>query len=158
MFPRTRLVALGPVLGGLLLLAAAGAAQEAKVYRNVSTEKLEQILKGLDVDFKKSAGPKAGIHYYDFTRNNFKVRLHNYDGQDLWIDCIFSDKLSLEDVNRWNVKAKFSRAVLVKDGDKSSVSLENQLDCLGGVTDAIVRQFITRFDGEVKNFVQFVSK
>ena len=60
-------------------------------------------------------------------------------------------------VNEWNVQAKFSRAVRLK-GDKGVVSLESQLDCIGGVTDAIIRQFINRFDGEMQQFTKFAKK
>ncbi len=47
---------------------------------------------------------------------------------------------------------------MLKTGDKLDVSLESQLDCLGGVTDPIVRNFVTRFDGELRDFVKFISK
>ena len=153
-----RATLLGFTLLALLLAARPGGAQDAEVYKNVSSQRLEKILDGLEIRYKKTPGPKDGIHYYDFTRNNYKIRLHNYNGQDLWIDCLFKDRVALEDVNRWNVRAKFSRAVQVKDGDKVSVSLENQIDCLGGTTDAFIRQFILRFDGEIRDFVNFVSR
>ncbi len=75
----------------------------------------------------------------------------------MWIDAVFTDKMSADDANRWNVRAKFSRCVLLNTNDKATVSLENQFDCLGGCTDAIVRQFVVRFDGEVRDFVEFVK-
>jgi hypothetical protein len=153
-----RCSALTALLSFATLVPAFAGAPETKVYRSVSGEKLEKILKDLDIDATKSKGPKEGIFFYDFTRDKLKVRLHSYGGQDLWIESVFTDALTLEDVNRWNVRAKFSRAVLVKTEGKSSVSLECQLDCLGGVTDPIVRQFISRFDGELKDFVKFTTK
>lgn len=128
-----------------------------KVYRNVSPQKLEAILKELKIDFDKSKGKAEGIDFYDFVRNDYKIRLHNYRGNDLWIDAQFADKMTHDDINRWNVMAKFSRAVQLK-GDRPAVSLESQIDCLGGTTDAIIRQFITRFDGELTQFSQYVSK
>src|SRR4051794_25189351 len=143
------------------LLVVAGlvaGAQEGPVYHEVTTEKLEAILKKLDIDFKKVKGKEEGIHFYDFERNKYKVRLHNYQGKDLWIDAHFSDKADLAEVNQWNVRAKFSRAVLLKGEDPPGLSLESQLDCVGGTSDAIIRQFILRFDGEIAQFVKFLSK
>lgn len=147
-------------LGGLLAIAFACSiqAQEAKVFRQVGPEKIEGILAGLKIDFKKADGKKPGFHYYDFERQGLKVRLHNYGGKDLWIEALFTDKISLEDINRFNQGTRFSRAVLLKDDNRVTISLEAQLDCLGGVTDAVIRQFILRFDGELKGFVSFLSK
>ena len=138
-------------------LAATRAQDDKKIVHNVTAERIEAILKELSVDYKKSAGKSEGIQFYDFERNNYKIRLHNYQGKDLWIDAFFSDALSAEEVNQWNSRAKFSRAVQLK-GDKQAVSLEAQLDCMGGVNDLIVRQFIRRFDGEVLQFVKFLAK
>jgi hypothetical protein len=146
------------VLACLVVLAAAAGGDEEKAYRNVSTEKLEGILKELNITYKKSEGKSEGIYFYDYERNKFKIRLHNYHGKDLWIDALFTDKSSLEEVNVWNRRTKFSRAVLLKNADKETISLEAQIDCLGGVTDTIIRQFINRFDNEINAFVKYLVK
>jgi hypothetical protein len=151
---RTGWRTLGLVLLGLALWPLAGAAQDGEVYRTVTPERLEKILAGLSIKYEKKDGTKAGVSTYDFKRDGQPLRLHNYGGQDLWIERVYPDKLTLKDVNQWNVGAKFSRAVLIKDGENSSVSLECQLDCLGGVTDAIIRRFITRFDAEAGRFAE----
>lgn len=128
------------------------------VYKEVSAEKLEKLLESMGIEFKKVKGKREGVYYYDFRRADRSVRLHNYNGKDLWIDTIFAGKLSLPQVNGWNVRAKFSRAVQLKQGEKTTVSLESQIDCAGGITDAIIRQFIRRFDGEIRGFEQYVNK
>lgn len=156
LFPRLLAVA-------LLALCLPASAQDKKekkstVYRNVSVEKLESILEDMKIEFNKTEGKSKGIWFYDFERSNFKVRLHNYQGHDLWIDVVFTDKISLKEINAWNVRAKFSRAVQVKNDDRITTSLEAQLDCEGGVTDGMIRQFILRFDDEIKNFVQHLTK
>lgn len=143
----------------VLILAVSPMPAQDKVERSVSSAKLESILADMKIKYEKKSNAKSeGVHFYDFERSKFKVRLHNYNGRDLWIDVQFTDKISPEEVNQWNVRAKFSRAVLIKDGDKQSTSLESQMDCEGGVTDGMVRQFIRRFDGEVKTFVEFLTK
>src|SRR5262245_54478442 len=145
-----------------LLASLPAAAQDAKVLNRVAADKLEALLKDLKIDFKKSPHEKTkGAFRYDYERNEFKIRLINFNGEDLWIESLFNDKLTLEDVNGWNVKAKFTRCVLIPAGDDKKlpvVSLEAQLDCFGGVTEGMIRQFIGRFDGELKEFASFISK
>src|ERR1700722_16130536 len=91
------------ILAGLasfwLLSASTVAAQEV-VYRQVSAEKLEAILKDLDITYRKVENQNdKGIVFYHFKRNNYDVRLHNYNGKDLWIDCVFSEKSTLDAIN-----------------------------------------------------------
>jgi hypothetical protein len=154
---RMRLAAFCLLFAALAARAALASAQEQPVYKNVSTATLERILTGLHIQYKKTRSDKDGFDYYEFDRNGYKIRLHNYAGKDLWLDALCSDRLSLEDVNRWNQRAKFSRCVQLNSDGKKTISLECQLDCLGGCTDAIVRQFIRRFDGEVRSFAAFVN-
>lgn len=138
-----------------VVLAPSGA--QEKAYRSVSNEKMESILKELNIVYKKTAGKAEGVFFYNYERNKFKIRLHNYGGKDLWIDALFNDKSSLQEVNRWNTKAKFSRAVLIQDKDRETISLESQVDCLGGITDANLKLFINRFDTEIADFVKFLN-
>lgn len=144
-------------IAGCLLAPGLGQ-DKGKVYRKVAPEKLDAILKQMKIEFEKSQGKKTGTWHYDFERSNFKVRLNNHEGRDLWIDVVFTDKISLKEVNDWNIRAKFSRAVQLKEGERVTTSLEAQLDCDGGVTDGMIRQFILRFDGEIKTFVQLLTK
>ena len=128
------------------------------VSHTVSSEKLEAILKESHISYQKNPGKKDGIYSYDFERKGIKIRLFNYNGDDLWIETDYSEKATLEEVNRWNMRAKFSRAVLVKDGGNASISLESQIDCTIGITDGMVRQFVERFDGEAQAFFNFMKK
>jgi hypothetical protein len=146
-----------PGLANLLLIVPCVGAQET-VYKNVSKEKIEAILRELKIEYRSSESKSEGTYYYYFKYENYDVRLHNYNGKDLWIDCIFTDKLTPEQVNRWNIRAKLSRAVFIRDGTLETVSLESQIDCLGGVTDAIIKRFIGRFNTELDGFSKFISK
>jgi Putative bacterial sensory transduction regulator len=148
----------GLLMFNFLTAAPVPAQTKDKVQRSVSSARLEGILKDMNIKYEKTAGKEEGIHFYDFERNTFRIRLHNYQGKDLWIDVRFNDQMTLKEINEWNIRAKFSRAVLIKEGDKQSTSLEAQIDCLGGITDGMIRQFILRFDGEIKSFVQFLTK
>jgi hypothetical protein len=79
----TRLVSILATSAALVALAAAvGRAQDdKKIVHNVTTERVEAILKDLGIEYKKSAGKTEGIQFYDFERNNYKIRLHNYQGR-----------------------------------------------------------------------------
>ncbi|MCI0379231.1 MAG: YbjN domain-containing protein [Gemmataceae bacterium] len=126
---------------------------KVKVYRQLSKERLENILKDLGISFQTSGDFWSGTVMYDFTRNNNRIRLQYWKGADLRID-VFYFKIPLEDVNRWNRTARLSRAVLLA-GPPEGVSLEAELDCTGGVTDGMVRQFILNFDKELGAFADF---
>lgn len=128
-----------------------------KVHPRVTPEMLEGVLKGLELTFKKET-EKEGVHGYVFQRGDTRIRLVNYDGGDLWIEVVFDKKLPLERVNEWNATAKYSRCVLLDNEAKSTTSLEMQLDCINGVTEGMVRQFLVRFGGELKEFVKFIGK
>jgi len=142
----------------VLLLPVTGRAQEKTeaVNRKASAALLEDILRDLDVRYKKAAG-KDGIVYYDFERNNYKMRLSSFDGSDLMLDAIFNP-VSAQRMNKWNIRAKFSRGVVYPGAGKPYSALEYNLDCVGGVTSGAIKQFIRRFDGEVKAFDKFLGE
>ena len=98
------------------------------------------------------------------------VRMHGFNLPGLSVDTHFqrlckrlglitqTDPVKIEEVNLWNSQAKFTRLVQIDMKDKTSLSLESQLDCLGGVTEAGVRQFVNRFDREANDFSKFIGK
>ena len=131
---------------------------QSKVYRTVSNDAVEKILQSLELKYQKAErkDKDSTTMYFDFTRGGQPFRLYNY-GNDLWIECTFEKKMMAADINRWNAEAKFSRLVLIEQKDKTILSLEAQLDCLGGVTDAAIKQYINRFDEEAKKFAKFAK-
>ena len=96
-----------------------------------------------------------GLFLYDYARNNFGLRLQNNNGGDLWIIAVFG-KIAPEEMNRWNRQTHLTRVVPIRGFGEETATLEAQLDCLGGVTDGMVRQFITGFDKEVAGFSAFL--
>jgi Putative bacterial sensory transduction regulator len=138
----------------LFLLPIVGQSQ-GKVYRTVNNETVEKILTSLELKFQKEErkNKDATIMIYDFKRGDNSFRLFNYQS-DLWIECTHEKSMKAEDVNRWNADAKFSRLVVIQEKEKTILSLESQLDCAGGVTDAVVKQYINRFDEEAKRFLK----
>lgn len=153
-----RIILLFACLTPALVLPMDGAAQN-KVYRQVPNEAIEKVLQGLELKYQKDErkDKAAAVMFFDFTRGDFTYRLYNY-GNDLWIETVFEKKLPPEDVNRWNAETKFTRLVLIEQKEKTTLSLEAQLDCAGGVTDVVIRQYINRFDEEAKKFTKFTAK
>ena len=140
----------------VIVLSPGAAWTQTKVFRTVSNDSVEKVLQGLELKYQKEERKNKStvIHYYTFSRGEHNFGLFNY-GNDLWIESTFEKKLKLEDVNRWNAQAKFSRLVLIEQKDKTIVSLEAQLDALGGITEPSIRQFINRFEEEAKQFAKF---
>jgi hypothetical protein len=140
------------VLIGLALLTGSSAGQDAKVYKNISPEKLEEILKGLDIEFKRAPSPTdKNLIFFTFERHKYKMALHYFAGRDLMLVAEFP-ALPVATINRWNRGAKFSRAVLYQDKANDFSALEANLDVQGGVTDDTIRHFIHRYDEEIKKF------
>lgn len=127
-----------------------------KVYRILTADQMESMLKNFNLEYKKSDSKTAGNYFYDYKKHNFSIRLYFYNGKDLMVDTIFKD-MPLEKLNEWNTKAKFSRACLHKDDKGPFTALEFNLDVLGGITEGTVRQFLTVFEDELKAFDKFVG-
>jgi hypothetical protein len=144
-------------LAVLLLGAAPAGAQTTTVYRTVTPEQLEKILTDLKIAFKKSqrAGFPDDFHY-DFDRNKYPYRFTLSRGKLLWLSVSFP-KATLEQINGWNIQAKFSRAVLDRTAERDTTFVESQLDADGGVTPEIIRQFLYRFDAEVPRFDDYLK-
>src|SRR5262249_33692584 len=92
----------------------------------------------------------------DFQRGGYNVRLYWYGGKDLMVGVVFA-KLTLPEVNAWNVRAQFSRACLYRDAEGEYTAPESNLHLLRGVTQETGKQFLTRLDNEVKEFAKFAG-
>jgi Putative bacterial sensory transduction regulator len=132
---------------------------DEETFKNVTPDRVERVLRELNIDFTKSQDKRnSNWHYYDFERNNYKIRVTNFGGEDLMIDCVYG-MAPLSKVNQWNTKRNFVRAVFYpSDNNNPHTTLEANLDCLGGTSDGIIRYFITSFDGEAKAFDEFLKK
>jgi len=136
----------------LLVLPATVRAQNEEVMKFVPPERIEKIFEDLKQTYKKAPLASAKNSFtYDYDRNSYKLRLYYYAGQDLMIDAEMA-KADWETVNKWNSTAKFSRASLRKDKLGEFVTLESNLDCIGGVTEGTIKQFMRQFDEEVRNW------
>jgi hypothetical protein len=129
--------------------------EKEKIHHKVASALLEDILRELDIRYKKATEKGGGV-VYDFERNGYKIRLSNLGGEDLMLDALFTP-VSVERINAWNVRASFSRGVLYPGDGKPYAAVENNLDCVGGVTSGAIKQFIRRFDAEVKAFDEFLG-
>lgn len=151
----------------LLVIAAPAGAQEpekpkqteqkVKVFQALSTDHLEALLKDMGIQYQKSFAFPLGTLDYRFMRNNVALRIHYSGGQDIWIDAHFLP-IPIEEANRWNRQTRLSRAVLVSSGGVDSVSLDAQLACTGGVTEGMIRQFVSAFEKEARSFAAFRQK
>jgi hypothetical protein len=127
-----------------------------QLFAPVTSQKIEAVLKGLNIAYEKHDLKDGAGQYFDFEASNFKVRLINFGGKDLMVDAHFK-KIPLEDVNRWNLEKKFIRAVSYSVKGMEYTALEMNLDCEAGTTDGIIRNFIVGFHEDVKQFAKYVQ-
>ncbi|HYV35153.1 MAG TPA: YbjN domain-containing protein [Gemmataceae bacterium] len=150
------------LLVGLAVLVAASAPAAAqtkeKVYLKLTNDQLDQMLKDMGIQAKRFPHPTVKDQMdFDFERKDYKMRVTLFKGTLVWISAYFP-KTSLDMINKWNVNAKFSRAVLVNVNGVENAVVEYQIDAAGGMTDNMFRQFIRRFDTECGDFDRFLQK
>ena len=131
-------------------------AQDEKIFRALTPEATEKLLQELKLEFNKSVSKKGDEHYFEFKREKFRIRLTQYPSQELKLDCVFRG-VPLDMVNLWNTGARYSRATLHKDGATDITLLEYALDISGGATAGTIKQFVQRFDEDLKKYDKYVS-
>jgi len=127
------------------------------VYSGVTNDLLEKVIKSLNLEFTKKPLRSGTGTVYNFNRNNTRVALVNYGGKDLMLSSEFR-KVTLQQANDFNCKRACVRTVVYKDGSGEYAALESNLDVEGGVTENILRNFITSYEDDVKEFALFLRK
>jgi primary-amine oxidase len=121
----------------------------------LSPRTVETALNDLGIRYQKRVVPTKGAvpaqFLYQFDRDGRPVLLH-YLGDALMLQQV-RPKAPAEKVNDWNIRAVFSRAYNQQDNS----FLEFALDCKVGTTAASVKQFVRRFDEELRNFNAFLG-
>ena len=145
-------------LAAALIVSADAASAQEKVYTSLTTDQMEQILKGMNAEYKKTASPTLeGIFFYDITKGKHTIRLHYFKGKDLMVDSLFKE-YPLDNVNKWNRRTKFNRAVLYQDPKGGQfVALESNLDLAGGVSENAIRRFIQTYKTDMLAFEKFLG-
>ncbi|HZZ77629.1 MAG TPA: hypothetical protein VFE62_03865 [Gemmataceae bacterium] len=147
-----------PLLAAIFIaFVPAVRAQDDKIFRELTPDATEKLLKDQKIEFAKTSSKKMDEHYYDFTRNNFKIRLTHVSPKELMIDCVFRG-IPIEKVNHYNTITRVARASLHRDNSGSFSLLEYGLDISGGISASTFKQFLARFDEELKNYDRFVAE
>ncbi|MBI3824105.1 MAG: hypothetical protein HY289_15665 [Planctomycetes bacterium] len=131
-------------------------AQDDKVFRALTPEAAEKILRDLKIEFVKSSAKKGDEHYYDFKRDAYKVRLTWFSPTELMLDCVFRG-MPIDKVNGWNATTRVSRASHHKDGNTELTILEYGLDISGGATEGTIKQFVLRYDEELRKYEKLLG-
>lgn len=145
-----------PALLISLCIATTVRAQDAKVVRELSPEAIAKVLTDLKIEFNKTATPKGEEHYFEFTRGAYRIRLTQFGPQELMLDCVFRG-IPIDKVNEWNAMTRLTRASLHDDPSGKVTLLAYGLDLAGGVTEATIQQYVTRFEDELKKYDRYVS-
>jgi hypothetical protein len=147
---------IAPALFIFIALLPRAQAQDDKVFRTLTPEATGKILEDFKVEFQKSVSKKGDEHYFEFTRNNYKIRLTLLSADEMLLDCVFRGA-PIEKVNQWNTFTRVTRASYHKTSSGDITMLEYGLDLSGGVTAGTVKQFIVRYDEELKKFDKYLG-
>jgi hypothetical protein len=129
--------------------------KEEKALTQLPADLVEKILGDLKIKFTKTAltGGNAAYHY---EAKDAKIVLTNW-GKDVMLEAKFA-KLPLEKVNQYNLDRKFVRAVAYSTKKGDYTNLEMNLNMAPGVTESIVRNFISVFEEDIEAFAAYIRK
>ncbi len=139
-----------------IVIVPSSLAQEDKLQRDLAPEGIEKLLQELKIEFKKTASKKGDEHYFDFVRSNFRVRWTLFPSKDVMLDCVFAG-VTIEKLNEWNAFTRVTRASFHKENTGDITILEYGLDLTAGHSTGMLKQYLARFDDELKKYEKFVT-
>lgn len=129
------------------------------VRTGVTPQEMEALLKAWSYRYERVE--EKGEVYFRLQLAGLKAVLYLLDCQkgrceslQLYAGFTMDDPPSLERVNEWNQKRRFSRAYLDEDGDPV---LEADLDLAGGVADEAIRAFLDLFEASLRAFAAWIG-
>jgi hypothetical protein len=131
------------------------APKEEKSLKDVSDELVERILDDLKIKYTKVPLANGQITYH-YESKGTKIRLTNW-AKDLMLEAKLA-KLPLDKVNQYNLDRKFVRAVAYSNKKGEYTTLEVNLSLAGGLTESILRNFISVFEEDVEAFAVYIRK
>lgn len=141
----------------LVLLGLPAWAQGVRT--GVTPEEVEALLKAGSYRYERVEG--EGRVYFRLRLAGLRAVLFLLDCREggceslqLYAGFSTDDPPSLERVNEWNRKKRFSRAYLDEEGDPV---LEADLDLAGGVADGAIRAFLDLFEENLRAFAAWIG-
>jgi Putative bacterial sensory transduction regulator len=131
-----------PLAISALLLIPVGASVDQDIVREIGNDRLEGILRRLNLDFTKARSSEMETAY-DYKIKGDTFTLTSLRGKEIRIEVSLPGG-DLKAVNEWNTKSKVSKARQAKD----NVVLSAYLDLAGGVTEETVTNLISKFNQE----------
>jgi Putative bacterial sensory transduction regulator len=129
--------------------------KEERAFKEVPADLLEKALTELKIKYAKAPAGSGGFAY-EYQSGATKIVLTNW-GKDMMLEAKFP-KISLENVNQYNLDRKFIRAVSYNNKKGQYTGLEANMSFTGGVTESILRNFISIFEEDVREFALYVQK
>jgi hypothetical protein len=143
------------ILSKLLLAAFLAHAQPASNTARsaaVPHSTMRSILRGLRVEFSEK--PADDSVAFDFQLNSHKVTLLNHI-KDMQLSACFEGVVDPMKMNRWSQEHFFTRAYVDEQG---CASLGADVNFAGGVTKAMIEEWVNEFSTAVTVFARFVTE
>ena len=125
-----------------------GVGESAPVVTNLTLDDLESLVRGMGLSPTREKANAVRFKLAGYT--TFLLS----KGPDIQLYAWFDNKVSLEKINDWNRKQRFTRAYKDKDGD---AVLECDLDLEGGVTLENVKAFIDFYRNMLPRFANHLT-
>lgn len=144
-----------PTLIAALCTALPAPAEAQAVMREISPERMTEILTSMGLEAREAPGAPDG------EQAPLLVELGGYralvfllnENTDAQLYVVFDGKVKTDRVNEWNRDHRFARAYRDEDGD---AVLEADLDFAGGVTEEAVKAWVRLFRDMAMSYADFV--
>jgi hypothetical protein len=151
------------MLGLLAALASTGpsfaqGADDEQLFTRLSDKTFEKILNKEKIAFEKKSikDGTRDVTLYSIHVGTYKAAILNYGGSLMFMTSFKArdnKDVSLERANEWNLKKRFSRAFVDRDGFGV---LQLDLDFYGGTNERIIRAWIGMCKLSINDFATFV--
>lgn len=136
------------VAGAILVVAAAeSGAQGPRRFDRLTGDSFESALKDIGTRYQRE-----GNVFFLNVLPNAKTKIEIYEPLQAAVGFHTFPGITLTQVNDWNIKAVFSRAVHLGNDNPPGARLESDFDCDGGFDTRGVTRFLERYTKSLRDF------
>jgi phosphoribosylanthranilate isomerase len=125
-----------------------------EIITNATLDLVQQILQQMGFECTQTRDDHQSEPYLIFRAEGYKVVAAVPSPEIIWLYNVFSDKLTLENINEWNQNNRFSRASVPSPGKR--LLLDTDIVVAGGVTRENIEAQIREFRNSVARWARFV--
>lgn len=134
--------------------AAAQPADKPEIITSMTLESFQRLVQGMGFECTRGKDDKGkNEDYFSFRAEGYKVAAQVPSPEYVYLVNVFTDKIPLELINKWNQANTFSRALA---GADNNLYIETEIVVTGGVTRDNIEAQVEAFRESVVRWARFV--